>query len=55
MSESHDPKKHALMCTRFAAECRSLAADVPEPDLEARFLRLAALWAELADQPRVLH
>jgi hypothetical protein len=26
-------KKYALMCMRLAAECRGLAADVPEPDL----------------------
>jgi hypothetical protein len=48
-------QKYALMCRRLAAECRGLAADVPEPDLRAHFLRLASRWTELADQPRVLH
>jgi hypothetical protein len=48
-------RKYALMCMRFAAECRSLAADVPEPDLRAQFLRMAGAWTELADMPRVLH
>jgi hypothetical protein len=48
-------QKYALMCTRLAAECRSLAADVPEPDLRAHFLDMASMWTELADQPRVLH
>ena len=48
-------QKYALMCLRLAAECRNLAADVPEPDLRARFLRLASFWTELAHQPRVLH
>jgi hypothetical protein len=48
-------QKYALMCIRLAAECRGLAADVPEPDLRARFLRLASKWTELADMPRVLH
>jgi hypothetical protein len=48
-------QKYALLCMRLAAECRGLAADVPEPDLRARFLRLASMWTELADQPRVLH
>ena len=47
--------KHKLMCMRLAAECRGLAADVPEPDLKAHFLRLASRWEEIADQPRVLH
>jgi hypothetical protein len=37
------------------AECRGLAADVPEPDLRARFLDMASRWAQLADQPHVLH
>jgi hypothetical protein len=50
-----DVLKFPLMCMRLAAECRGLAADVPEPDLRAHFLRLAGLWTELADQPRVLH
>jgi hypothetical protein len=48
-------KKYALMCMRFAAECRGLAADVPEPDLRAHFLRMAGAWTELADMPRTLH
>jgi hypothetical protein len=46
---------HALMCMRMAAECRGLAADVPEPDLRARFLHMVSVWTELADQARVLH
>jgi hypothetical protein len=29
-------QKYALMCMRLAAECRGLAADVPEPDLRAQ-------------------
>jgi hypothetical protein len=48
-------QKYTLMCLNLAAECRGLAADVPEPDLRVRFLRLARMWTELADQPRVLH
>ena len=54
MSEFH-VQKYALMCTRLAAECESLAEDVPEPDLRVHFLRMACAWTELADQPRVLH
>jgi hypothetical protein len=48
-------QKYELMCMRLAAECRGLAANVPEPGLRAHFLRLASMWTELADQPRVLH
>ena len=48
-------RKYALMCMRFAAECEGLAADVPEPDLRAHFLRMANMWTELAIQPRALH
>jgi hypothetical protein len=55
MSESNRVQKYALICQRLAAECRGLAADVPEPDLRARFLEMAGKWAEMADQPRVLH
>jgi hypothetical protein len=47
--------KYALMCVRLAAECKVLAADVPEPDLRAHFLRMAGKWTELADMPRILH
>jgi hypothetical protein len=48
-------QNYELMCKRLAAECRGLAVDVPEPDLRARFLHMASMWTELADQPRVLH
>ena len=57
MSESKSVQKYALMCLRLAAECRGVAAAIPEPDLNAHFLRLASKWAELAEQSqsRVLH
>ena len=48
-------QRYALMCIRLAAECRGLAAGVPEPDLREQFLRLASKWTELADMPRILH
>jgi hypothetical protein len=48
-------QKYAQMCMRLAAECRELAADVPEPDLRVHFLNMASMWTKLADQPRVLH
>ena len=47
-------QKYALMCMRLAAECRGLAANVPEPDLRAHLLHMASMWTELADQPRAL-
>jgi hypothetical protein len=47
--------KYELLCMRLAAECRGLAADVPEPGLSAHFIRMASMWTELTDQPRVLH
>ena len=55
MSKSSNAQKHTLMCLRLAAECRNLAADVPEPDLRKRFLQMASEWALLAVQHRVLH
>jgi hypothetical protein len=53
VSEPNNSQKHALTCMRLAAECRSLAADVPTPGLRAHFLEMASMWAELADQPPV--
>jgi hypothetical protein len=57
VAESKCAEKYVLMCLRLAAECRGLAGAVPEPDLNAHFLRLARKWTELADQSqsRVLH
>jgi hypothetical protein len=46
---------HARACMRMAAECRGLAADVPDPGLRARFLHMASMWTELAEHSRVLH
>ena len=50
-----DVKKYRQLCLRLAAECRDLAADAPEGDLTALFLRMASTWTELSDQLRVLH
>ena len=52
VSESTDHKR-ALLCLRLAAECRDLAAAASTPELRARVLRMAHLWAELAEQPAV--
>jgi hypothetical protein len=55
MRESDKVHKHALTCMRLAAECRDLAAEVPEPDLKRRFLHMASMWTELANRSRVLN
>ena len=57
MSEAEYVPNYTLMCLRLAAECRTLAsaADIPSSDLRTRFLRMASMWAELADEPHVLH
>ena len=62
MSQSNYVQKYGLLCLRLAAECRGLADDVPESDLDvpesdlrARFLHMARMWTELAVRPRVLH
>jgi hypothetical protein len=55
VSESNYVHKYALLCLRLAAECRNLAADVPKPDLRVHFLRMASMWAELADHPVTRH
>jgi len=55
MFESENVQKHALECLRLAADCRNLAAEVSTHRLMVHFLRMARMWTELADQPRVLH
>ena len=47
MSDSNNAQKHTLLCMRLAAECRTLAANVPQPDLRAHFLRMASEWMEI--------
>jgi hypothetical protein len=54
MCELH-VQNYTLLCLRLAAECRNLAADVPEADLRSHFLHMATMWTELAAQLRVLH
>ena len=55
MMPEFNVQKYALLCMRLAAECRGLAADVPEPDLRTHFRPMASMWTELADQSLVLH
>ena len=53
--KSNYVERYALQCMRFAAECRDLADDVPDPGLRTQYLRMSRKWTELADKPRVLH
>ena len=55
MSDSDRAGKHIQICLRFAAECESLAAAAPAPELRERFQDLAFMWTEMAEEPRVLH
>ena len=55
MPQSPQSHIHALMCLRMAVECTTLAADVPEPELRARYLSLSRMWRQLSAEPRVLH
>jgi len=48
-------QEYALLCMRLAADCRGLAAGIPESDLRTHYRRMASMWTELADQSLVLH
>jgi hypothetical protein len=41
-------QKYELMCMRLAAECRELAADVPEPDLHT-----CSIWPACGRNSRI--
>ena len=49
MSESNRAKKYTLLCLRVAAECRSLAEDVPTPELSA----LSSIWPACGRNSRI--
>ena len=51
MSETKDAHPNKLICLRFAAECKNLAAHAPEADLRAHFLQLSDTWLELVVCP----
>jgi hypothetical protein len=55
MSESNYIQRYSLLCLRLAAECRNMAAEVPEPDARAHFIHMASTWTELADLTSVRH
>jgi hypothetical protein len=53
VSESDYARKYSLLCLRMAAECRDLAAIASTMEMQARVLRMANMWEELAVQPAV--
>jgi hypothetical protein len=55
MPNSYGAQEYRLLYLRLAVSCRNLALHVPDPALQARILRLATTWTEIADQTSVLH
>ncbi len=49
MSESDYLRKHALECTRLAADCMQLVSDVDSPTLQRHFLEMASVWTAEAE------
>jgi hypothetical protein len=52
MSESNRVQKYTLLCLRVAAECRSLAEDVPTPELGRASFIWPAYGRSLRISPR---
>ena len=48
MSESNQSDKHALECLRLEADCRELAKNTPDPELELHYLKMADHWSALS-------
>jgi hypothetical protein len=48
VSESDYSRKHALECTRLAADSMQLAGDVQNPAFQSHFVRMARVWSDLA-------
>ena len=49
MSKSDYLRKHALECTRLAADCMQLVHDVHSPTLQRHFLEMASVWTAQAE------
>lgn len=49
MFDSDGSRKHALECLRLEADCMQLAVETNRPTLQSHFVRMAAVWAALAD------
>ena len=46
---SESLQKHALECLRLQADCMELAVQIGVPHLRAHFVRMARMWAAMAD------
>jgi len=49
VSESDYLRKHALECTRLAADCMQLVGDLHSPTLQRHFLEMANVWTAQAE------
>jgi hypothetical protein len=47
--ETNHPRKHALECLRLQAECLQLAVEFDRQDARVHFVRMAGVWAALAE------
>jgi hypothetical protein len=50
-NDRRDEGKRELECMRLASDLRQLAKETLDPDLKARFLRIAKQWSDEADEP----
>jgi hypothetical protein len=41
--------KHALECMRLESECKQLAIQTANADLQSHFVRMAGVWSALAE------
>jgi hypothetical protein len=42
-------RKYALECLRLESECKQLAVQTPNADLQSHFVRMAGVWSALAE------
>jgi hypothetical protein len=50
VSGSNDLRRHELECLRLASDCMQLAGEIPNPALQAHFVRMARVWQYLAER-----
>lgn len=50
---SNKSDKHTLECLRLEADCRELAKNVSDPELQLHYLQMADHWAALAVSEQV--
>ncbi|MEP6605840.1 MAG: hypothetical protein ABJA60_06950 [Nitrosospira sp.] len=49
MRVSEVARKHELECLRLESECRQLAMQSDNADLQSHYLRMAGVWSALAE------